>query len=68
VGHGQAPLVDVGKAAQVQVLDERFNTLGAANDHELHGFAAVGGGLGGLGCSCSGEKGKVAEVDCGVGL
>lgn len=35
VGHGAAPLVDVGKAAQVQVLNDRFNALGATNDHEL---------------------------------
>jgi hypothetical protein len=63
VGHGKAPLVDVGKAAQVQVLDDRFNALGAANYHELHGFAAFGGGFGGLGVCCRREKGGVAEVD-----
>ena len=68
MGHGTAPLVDVGKAAQVQVLNDRFNALGAANHHELHRFTALGGGLGGLRHGCSGEKGRVAEVDCGVGL
>ncbi len=68
VGHGAAPLVDVGKAAQVQVLNDRFNALGAANHHELHGFTALGGGLGGLECWCSGEKGGVAEVDSRVNL
>lgn len=63
VGHDEAPLIDVGKAAQVQVLDDRFNTLGAANHHELHEFAAFGGGFGGLGVFCRREKGGVAEVD-----
>ena len=63
VGHGEAPFVDVGKAPQVKVLNDRFNALGATNDHELYRFAALGGGLGGLGCRYSGEKGGVAEVD-----
>jgi hypothetical protein len=47
----------VGKAAQMQVLDDRLDALGAANDHELYRFTALGGGLGGLECWCSGEKG-----------
>jgi hypothetical protein len=68
VGHGEAPFVDVGKAPQVKVLNDRFNALGAANDHELYRFTALGGGLGGLECWCSGEKGGVAEVDSRVNL
>lgn len=68
VGHGEAPLADVGKAAQVQVLNDRFDAQGAANNHQLHRFAALGGGLGGLGGGCSGEKGGVAEVDGGASL
>jgi hypothetical protein len=68
MGHGEAPLIDVGKAAQVQVLDDRFNALGAANYHELHGFAAGGGGLGRLRHGSSREKGGVTEVYSGVSL
>jgi hypothetical protein len=63
VGHGKAPFTNVGKAAQVQVLDDRLNALGAANHHELHRVAACGGWLGGLGHGSSREKGGVAEVD-----
>jgi hypothetical protein len=58
----------VGKAAQVKVLNDRFNAMGATNDHELYRFTALGGGLGGLECWCSGKKGRVAEVDSRVNL
>jgi hypothetical protein len=40
-------------------LNDRLDALGAANDHDLHRFAAFGG----LGCRHSGEKGGVAKVD-----